>query len=1559
MESCDDRLSFFRRGVPFCLAEVKILIVEDEKIVAKDISLSLQKLGFGIAGIAHNGEDAIKLASETNPSAILMDIKLAGDWDGIETASKLNEKFNIPVIYLTALHDEQTIEKSKITKPYGYLLKPLNDRDLNACLRMALFKYDSEKKLRESDERYFRLTENARDMIYKVSLVNGVYEYVNRASIEITGYTPHDFYTNPKLLEKITHPDWKHYFKVMQEKLKMGDVPDIYEYQIIHKNGETRWLNQRNVLLKDEVGLPAALEGIVTDITDRKKNDALIRKQNDEYRLILDSMPAMVMVKDNHNKLLKVNRLAAQRKGVKAEDMEGRYSEEFFVEQSEMSLKAEREILISGKPWLNSVEIFTNGTTEKKWAKVDRFPYRNEKGEIGGIIVFAQDITEQKKAEDELHKIERKDTAILNSLPDLIFMLDSNGTVLEHKINNNPEIDINYSEFTGKNVSEILPPEEAKNIIHIIKKSLETDKTQIYEYSREIKNTVKEFEIRFVPTDDNEVIAMLRDITERKQFVHALKESESRYRNLTDNAPICLTRLLVKERIYEFANDEFVRQSGFTLEEFNKLTDAELNELIHPDDMERVLSEYDQWAKDSCPGVKRITYRFKNKTGNMLWLDTYHYADYDFHGKIYAINQIYIDITEQKKSEDALRVSEEKFRTVADTAHAVIFIFQENNFVYGNAYAEILTEYTLDELLKMNFWDIVHPDFRDEAKARGFARQRGEVVSSRNELKIVTKSGKEKWIDLSVSLFEYEDKPAVIGTAIDITESKYANELLKLNEEKFRAVAESMPAQIVIFQGEKFIYANPYTETLTGYKPKEILNMNFWELVHPESREKVKSFGLARQRGERVPESYEMKIITKPGEEKWLQYSARMINYNNKPAVLGTSIDITQRKAAEEHLRESRERYKTFIDQSAEGIYRDEIKNPISTELPVERQIELLFENAYIAECNKVMAQMYKIDNPAELIGKKLDEMLIKDDHVNSEFLRSFIMNGYCVTDEETHETDIYGEEIIFSNNAIGIVENGMLVRIWGTQRDITKRKKTEEKIRENTEYSRIINYFTASLIHQNTIEEILWDVSKNCFSSLSFVDCVIYLVDDTGKMLIQKAAYGRKNPSGYEILNPKNIPLGKGIAGAVALTGVPEIIPDTSSDSRYIVDDEIRLSEIAVPIINEGKVIGVIDSEHPEKGFFKEFHLNILMSIASLCSNKIVRAIAEDKIRQSEIKYKTLVNGMNEGVIYTNNDDIIQFANDQFCRMFGYARKELLGKTASEIFLDNEQKEILKEKIESRKQGISERYEIKMKNKTGEQRWILISGSPVLDGDGNIIGSVGTHADITERKLAEERLKSSLAEKEILLKEIHHRVKNNLQIVSSLLKLQATYINDPAALDLFKESRNRVQSMALIHQKLYQARDLTNIDFCEYAGNLISYLMQTFGLTKEQLKMNINADKVLMSIDNAIPAGLIINELVTNSIKHGFRNKTDGVIDINIRFDATSKEYTMSVKDNGCGFPAEIDIYKSPSFGLKLVTTLAEQMKGNVTLLRNGAVNGNGTEFVITMKNADYRERS
>lgn len=226
---------------------------------------------------------------------------------------------------------------------------------------------------------------------------------------------------------------------------------------------------------------------------------------------------------------------------------------------------------------------------------------------------------------------------------------------------------------------------------------------------------------------------------------------------------------------------------------------------------------------------------------------------------------------------------------------------------------------------------------------------------------------------------------------------------------------------------------------------------------------------------------------------------------------------------------------------------------------------------------------------------------------------------------------------------------------------------------------------------------------------------------------------------------------------------------------------------------------------------------------------------------------------------------------------------------------------------------------------------FLTVTGRPLLH-DGILVGGVVIFRDITSRKEAEVSLKNSLREKEVLLKEIHHRVKNNLQVISSLLYLQAQHTHDPASAEMFRNSQHRVRSMALVHERLYHSADLAQVDFTEYIQSLIGYLLHSYPIDTERIRLETNLEQVSLPIDTAIPCGLLINELVANCFKHAFRNRAGGVIRIGLVRDGADK-VVLSVSDDGVGMPQGIAPGQSSTFGMQLIAALVQQLHGTIEL--------------------------
>ena len=247
---------------------------------------------------------------------------------------------------------------------------------------------------------------------------------------------------------------------------------------------------------------------------------------------------------------------------------------------------------------------------------------------------------------------------------------------------------------------------------------------------------------------------------------------------------------------------------------------------------------------------------------------------------------------------------------------------------------------------------------------------------------------------------------------------------------------------------------------------------------------------------------------------------------------------------------------------------------------------------------------------------------------------------------------------------------------------------------------------------------------------------------------------------------------------------------------------------------------------------------------------------------------------------------------------------------------------------------------------------WLQIRCAPIRAADGSVEQVMSIGRDITDRKAAEEALKASLAEKEVLLQEIHHRVKNNMQVISSLVDLQANEVREPAMRPIFQDIVYRVRSMAMVHEKLYQSTDLTRVDFADYANSLLTYLWRAQGTALSGVKLKLELEPVWLPINHAVPCGLILNELFTNALKHAFRGCDNGTVAVSLHLDEKGR-VDLSVRDNGIGLPSGFVLSTANSLGLRLVQMLAGQLHAFVDVS-----NDTGTRFTIKFESSNQRAR-
>jgi PAS domain S-box-containing protein len=336
-------------------------------------------------------------------------------------------------------------------------------------------------------------------------------------------------------------------------------------------------------------------------------------------------------------------------------------------------------------------------------------------------------------------------------------------------------------------------------------------------------------------------------------------------------------------------------------------------------------------------------------------------------------------------------------------------------------------------------------------------------------------------------------------------------------------------------------------------------------------------------------------------------------------------------------------------------------------------------------------------------------------------------------------------------------------------------------------------------------------------------------------------------------------------------------------------------------------------------------------------------------KLEKSEKNYRELVETINDVIFILDEVGNVTYISPVIEYISNYQQEELLGHSFTQ-FVHPDDIDELTSSMQRAMAGDLEPSEFRICDKNGNLKYVRTSSRPFIS-KGRVIGLRGVMVDITQRKSAEDAIKKSLEEKEVLLREIHHRVKNNLQVISSLLHLQELSVEKEEVVDLLKESGGRVRSMAMIHEKLYQSPSFTHIPFKDYILKLLSDIFYSYGIPPTgSIETKLDIEDLNVNIDTAIPLGLIINELVTNSVKYAF---PEGKGTIKIELKSLTGEMKLTIADNGIGLPKDIDLETTETLGLKLVYTLVNQLEGKLKMSVD-----DGTEFIITFKEVEYKKR-
>ena len=417
------------------------------------------------------------------------------------------------------------------------------------------------------------------------------------------------------------------------------------------------------------------------------------------------------------------------------------------------------------------------------------------------------------------------------------------------------------------------------------------------------------------------------------------------------------------------------------------------------------------------------------------------------------------------------------------------------------------------------------------------------------------------------------------------------------------------------------------------------------------------------------------------------------------------------------------------------------------------------------------------------------------------------------------------------------------------------------------------------------------------------------------------------------------------------------EMIGRTSRTAGIWIDEETR----------ETFLRDLGHREHLDKQEVKFFRKDGSIFISSISARKVeiageshrisvIRDVthlreAQNELRRTNAILRTQMELSMSGILVVDEKGNVISYNQRYIEMWDIPREALDSGSDEQVVQSILEKvadpDAFLEKRRSIRQEKEARYQGEIVLKDGQVFEEYVA--PMPDEENRHYGWVIYFRDITEDRRSEERLRASVMEKEVLLKEIHHRVKNNLQVISGLLDLQMYHITDNRGKEIYKESQNRVITMALIHEELYQAKDLAQVDYGTYIRNLVNNLFKSYAIDTGKIKLNLHAEDVRLVVDTAIPCGLIINELVTNSFKHAFPDGREGEMTIIFR-QVDEGKYHLEVRDDGVGFPEGFDIKKTSSLGLQLVSILVEQLSGDMRIKSE-----KGTSFLINFD--EYRE--
>lgn len=733
-------------------------------------------------------------------------------------------------------------------------------------------------------------------------------------------------------------------------------------------------------------------------------------------------------------------------------------------------------------------------------------------------------------------------------------------------------------------------------------------------------------------------------------------------------------------------------------------------------------------------------------------------------------------------------------------------------------------------------------------------------------------------------------------------ETAEKTEKLSLNEELLFNVFETMDEGILVLDNEfRYTYWNKKMETISectreqvlGRKPKEI-----FPFLRPEI---LKALETAMS-GTHVS-NVEWQFELPNGHTGWTKESFFPLKNSENEIVglVGVVLDITDQKEAEEKLQASKSRFKALVDSSINSI--------------------MVHNGKQFLYVNPAAINMFGGEVSSDIVGKSITDLIHPDSIKSVRNRIQRVKEDEYIPFEEERLLRLDGSTFYAEVTGIPIEYNGKSA-IQVIAQDITQQKLIQ------LELSKLATSFSAT-----SGQELFDNVCTNLCDTLDMDFAFIgeYVPNNKSIQLIS-AFEGEKRLDNFEY------DLAHTPCEEVMDTGIctyPKNVQQLFPDDKQLQDDGIE-AYIGMPLFSRlGQRVGILVllKKTPIKDVDRARAL--LQIYSERVSAEMERLQSERLISDMDKQLSSISTNISEGIYRSSHEGGLIYANQAFATMFGYdSPEEILKIKSVDLYADPNNRATF---IKKTKEHIQIKdSEVEFKRKDGSTFWALLNTSIVHDEDGNPKFFDGAIHDITARKLYEDRLEESLKEKEVLLSEIHHRVKNNLAVISGLIDLQRFSFHDEVLDRLLLSTQNRILSIAKVHELLYRSENFADIKIQTLVEQLCQGISKSFNSARLSIDFEIDAEQIFLNAKQAVPFGLLLNELINNSYKHAFDDMTEG--NIIVRIIPTDTGLHLYYKDNGKGLPSSFDTDQMPqdSLGFSLIHNLADQLSAEDISMTN-----------------------